>query len=121
MVVALKEELHRLVDEIPETRPEVARVLFQLVLLLIFASRNDELLFRRFLREVTEAQGGSEDANELLARLNALRDRWVHGPREAVDPVLRALESAPDDDEPLTSEEVAMLEARRQLARVLHP
>jgi len=116
MAVALKEELHRLVDEIPDTRPEVARVLFELVFLLIFASRNDELLFRRFLREVVEAQRDSEDPNELLVRLNALRDRWVHGPREAVDPLLRALESAPDDDEPLTSEEVTMLEARRAAA-----
>ena len=66
MALALKEELHRLVDEIPDSRPEIARVLFELGLLLTFASGNDNLLFRRFTREVAEAQAQSGDADELL-------------------------------------------------------
>jgi hypothetical protein len=113
MAVALKEELHRLVDEIPDTRPEVARVLFELAFLLLFASSNDEALFDRFLQDVAEARGDSDDRDQLLARLEALRNRWVHGPREVVDALPRPLELAPDDDEPLTSEEAAMLDARR--------
>ena len=112
MALALKEELHRLVDEIPDSRPEVARVLFELGLLLTFASGNDNLLFRRFTREVAEAQAQSGDADELLSRLQAMRNRWVHGQDQGTDALLRFLESAPDDDEPLTAEEAAMLDAR---------
>jgi len=111
MALALKEELHRLVDEIPDSRPEVARVLFELGLLLTFASGNDDLMFRRFTREVAEAQAQAGDAGELLTRLQAVRDRWVHG-QDQDDALLRFLESAPEDDEPLTSEEAAMLDAR---------
>jgi hypothetical protein len=55
MALALKEELHRLVDEIPDSRPEVARGLFELGLLLTLASGNDDLMFRRFTCEVAEA------------------------------------------------------------------
>ena len=111
MALALKEELHRLVDEIPDSRPEVARVLFELGLLLIFASGNDDLLFQRFTREVAEAQEQSTDADELLTRLQVLRNRWVHGQDQDADPLLTFLQSAPDDDEPLTPEEAAMLDA----------
>jgi hypothetical protein len=112
MALALKEELHRLVDEIPDTRPEVARVLFELGLLLMFASGNDDLLFRRFTREVAEAQAQSRDVNELLMRLRAVRNHWVHGQNEDADPLLKFLESAPDDDEALTPEEATILDAR---------
>ena len=112
MALALKEELHRLVDEIPDSRPEVARVLFELGLLLTFAAGNDHLLFQRFAREVTEAQAQSSDADELLSRLQAVRNRWVHGQNQDADALLNFLESAPDDDEPLTPDEAAMLDAR---------
>jgi hypothetical protein len=112
MALALKEELHRLVDEIPESRPEVARVLFELGLLLTFASGNDSLMFRRFTREVAEAQAQASNADELLTRLQSVRNRWVHGQEHDDDALLRFLESAPDDDEPLTPEEAAMLDAR---------
>jgi hypothetical protein len=53
MAVAFKEDLHRLVDEIPDTHPEIVGILFALVFRLIVASRNDELLFRRLLRELS--------------------------------------------------------------------
>jgi hypothetical protein len=117
MAVALKDELHRLIDEIPDTHPEVARVLFELGLLLIFASRNDELLFRRFLQELADIEARAGDPSDLLARVQALRNRWVHGQNDVDDALLRALESAPDDDEPLTTDEVAMLDARRAAAK----
>jgi hypothetical protein len=41
-----------------------------------------------------------------------MRNRWVHGQDQGTDALLRFLESAPDDDEPLTAEEAAMLDAR---------
>jgi len=118
MAIPLKEELHRLIDEIPDTRPEVTRVLFELGLLLSFASGNDELLFRRFVREVAEVQTSAEDPDALMVRLKDLRDRWVHGPKRDTDTLLTVLESAPDDDEPLTEAEVAMLAVRRAAATV---
>jgi hypothetical protein len=116
MALAFKDELHRLVDEIPETHPEVARVLFELGLLLIFASRNDELLFRRFLREVADLQASAADPDEVMVKLQAMRDRWLHGSHDADDPLLKMLESAPADDEPLTPDEAAILDARRAAA-----
>ena len=122
MALALKEELHRLVDEISDSRPEVARVLFELGLLLTFASGNDDLMFRRFTREVAEAQAQASDADELLTRLQAVRNRWVHGQDQEADALLRFLESAPEDNEPLTSEEAAILDARlAALASVTAP
>lgn len=112
MALALKEELHRLVDEIPDSRPEVARVLFELGLLLTFASGNDNLMFRRFTREVAEAQAQAGDVDELLTRLQVIRNRWLHGQDPDADALLRFLEAAPEDDEPLTPEEATMLDAR---------
>lgn len=112
MALALKDELHRLVDEIPDSRPEVARVLFELGLLLTFASSNDNVMFRRFTREVAEAQAQAGDADELLMRLQVVRNRWIHGQDQEADALLRFLESAPEDDEPLTPEEAALLDAR---------
>ena len=118
MAVALKDELHRLIDEIPDTHPEVARVLFELTFLLLVSASNDELQFRRIVRDVAEAQAASEDPNELLARLQSLRDGWVHGRGGVADSLLAVLESAPDDDEPLTAEDVALLDARRAAVAV---
>lgn len=67
-------------------------------------------MFRRFTREVAEAQ--ASDADELLTRLQAVRNHWLHGQDPDVDALLRFLEAAPEDDEPLTPEEAAMLDAR---------
>ena len=68
--MAAKEDLHRLVDKLPENELDVAQ---------------------RFLESLCN-EGG--------------------------DPVLRALQEAPDDDEPETAEEAAAVQrAREQLAR----
>jgi hypothetical protein len=117
MVLSFKEELHRLVDEIPDSRPDVARVVFEAVLAVIPDRPDDQ--FYRSLREVAEAYlrevdrtEASGDMGELPAWVEALRDLRVPGPRDDVDALLRVLESAPDDDEPLTPEEIQMLDER---------
>ena len=83
MALALKEELHRLVDEIPETNPDVLRGVIELVRLMIAASSTDDTSMRRILRQVANAQADPQDTGELD------------------DPLPRFLAEAPDDDEPL--------------------
>src|SRR4051794_11884436 len=100
MVVAPKEQLRRLVEAIPHTRPELADILIELGSRLIVASQDDELLYRRLLRELDEVQASSDGPDELRAKVRELRDRWAHPSYEA-DPLLQMLESAPIDDEPL--------------------
>jgi hypothetical protein len=121
MAAALKEELHRLVDEIPDTRPDVARVVFEHVLLLLPENPDEDDTFYRalreaadaYLREIANAPTGTDEPATLPVRIRDLRNRWVHGKHDVEYPLPRSLETAPDDDEPLTSEEIALLDARR--------
>lgn len=118
MALALKEELHRLVDEIPDTRPDVAQAIFELFRLIIAVPPNDDLLIRRFLHEVAETQTNPSDTDALLARLKASGRVGEQGADDDVDALLRVLDSAPDDDEPLTPEEIEMLDARLLEAKI---
>lgn len=114
MALDLKEELHRLVDEIPDTRPDLARMMLNLVRVAALThdleKANPEL--QRLVRDVADLHAHADSSEELASGLDALRNRWVHGHDQEADALLRFLESAPDDDEPLTSEEAAMLDAR---------
>jgi hypothetical protein len=112
MAVALKAELHRLVESIPETHPKVANELIELMFLLVDTSREDERLFNQLVDEIDEIQVSATDPDDLMARLQDLRDRWSDT-RDDADRLLQLLESAPEDDEPVTPEERAMLDARR--------
>jgi hypothetical protein len=116
MAVALKAELHRLVEAIPDARPELTAALLEMGLRLIVASRADELLYRRLLRELAEVQASGHDPTELDARVKELQGRWLDELGAPTLPLPSVLESAPIDDEPLTLEEIAMLDARRATA-----
>jgi hypothetical protein len=113
MVMAPKAELHRLVEAIPDTQPELVDALLELGLRLIVASRADELLYRRLLRELAEVQASGNDATELGAKITGLRTRWLDELGAPIVPLPPVLESAPLDDEPLTPEEAAILDAWR--------
>jgi hypothetical protein len=112
MAVALKAELHRLVEAIPETHPKVANELIELMFLLVNTSRGDEQRFNQLVDEIAEIQGSSRDLDDLTTRLRDLQDRWSDT-RDDADRLLQLLESAPEDDEPVTPEERAMLDAAR--------
>ena len=100
-----------------DTHPELVGNLAALILRLVVAAKNDELMFRRLLRELSAAQDSSASPDEWVAQLKLLRDRWQHAVGEATSPLPPALQSALDDDEPLTPEEAAMLDERRASAR----
>ena len=97
MALALKEELHRLVDEIPESDPRW-RLFFETVL-RVLAERPDLKTdpLSRSLREAAETY-------------------FREGPESAgatdVGTLPRVLAEAPEDDEPLTPEEIEMLDSR---------
>jgi hypothetical protein len=113
MAVAPKAELHRLIEAIPDTRPELADALLELGLRLVVASRADELLYRRLHRELAEVQASGNDPTELSANIKGLRGRWLDELGAPIMPLPPVLESAPIDDEPLTPEEAAILDAWR--------
>jgi hypothetical protein len=113
MSIAPKAELHRLVEAIPEARPELAEALMELGLRLLVASRSDELLYRRLHRELVEVQTSASDRAELSTRAQELQSRWLDELGAPTLPLPPALANAPIDDEPLTAEEAAILDARR--------
>jgi hypothetical protein len=113
MVIAPKSELHRLVEAIPDTRPDLAEAMIELGLRLLAASRTDEVLYRRLSRELADAQSESSDPSELDTRVTELQSRWLDELGAPSLPLPSFLESAPLDDEPLTPEEATILEARR--------
>jgi|SRR3954470_14881680 len=117
MAIAPKAALHRLVEAIPDTQPEVANVLIDLGARLIVASQNDEHLFRRLLSDLADMQASANDPEEQRVRVEDLRNRYLQEADAPVGSLPEVLESAPDDDEPLTAEEVAMLDARHASAK----
>ena len=122
MALALKEELHRLVDEIPDSRPDIARVVFEHTLLLLPDNPDEDEAFHRalrivaqdYLRDMVWVPTSADDAGEVPAKIRALRDKWVHEKLDIEPPLPRILAEAPEDDEPLTPEEIEMLDARIQ-------
>jgi hypothetical protein len=118
MAVAPKSELYRLIEVIPDTQPELATVLTELGLRLLVASQSNELLYDRLVRELAGVQAMADDADGLSDGVKTLRDHWLRESDADDDPLLRMLESAPPDDEPLTPEEVAMLDARHPGGRL---
>jgi hypothetical protein len=113
MAIAHKAELHRLVDAIPEARPELVEALMEVGLRLLVASRSDELLYRRLHRELVELQTSAGDRTELSTRTQELQSRWLDELGAPTVPLPLTLANAPIDDEPLTAEEIAILNARR--------
>ena len=94
MATDTRSALHRLIDQLAESDLDAARA------------------FLEFLR-TRQAVGGDivllEESVPMAERLpRAVPDD------QSDDPVLRALEAAPYDDEPLTPEQAALLDQRRQ-------
>lgn len=118
MALALKKELHRLVDEIPDSRPELVQVMLGIGLLLQthdLGKADPE--FQRLVRDVADLHARTSDPGELAAGWEALRNRWMRGESASEYPLPRVLAEAPDDDEPLTPEEREMLDARLRAAK----
>ena len=112
MAVALKSELHRLVESIPETQPEVANALIELMFLLVAASRQDEQRFDELVSEIGELQARSKDTADMMVRIRDLQNRWAL-PNDDAERLWQILQAAPPDDEPLTAEEIEMLDRAR--------
>ena len=116
MALALKEELHRLVDEIPSDDPRVMRAVFE-ALLRVLDERpypDDPLL--RTLRQVVEEYLLEVAESEVEADVQATEplSHSASNQRQAAHSLPRVLAEAPADDEPLTPEEIEMLDARIQ-------
>jgi hypothetical protein len=104
-----------MVDALPETKLDTAQLLLEVMELL--ARSDDPRLADLSGRLAAGAEARvSDPADEgvVLDELRAIRNLLVH--RIGVDPVLRALEDAPEDDEPVTPGDAAVLDRRRESA-----
>jgi len=113
MALTLKEELHRLVDEIPDSRPDVTNALAAFATALIHDLGKSDPRFQLVVQDLADLHAQDDGPEELSSRLAALPKRWARDEDERNHPLPRFLAEAPEDDEPLTPEEIAMLHARR--------
>ena len=96
MAIASRDELHALIEQIPESELHAVQ------------------LFLRFVH--AQAQLGERPGFTVLGRRSS-DDRYVVVDALADDPVALALANAPEDDEPSTAEENAAAEAEWQAYR----